>query len=104
MFQYLILTTKSDINDNVTFFQKKEFQGVATSRLVYTPAIEDDGRYLACRVLAGGRIKESLEDTWEIKVLCEQLNKNNLILTTSPFLQISQEFPFALESLWTLTI
>lgn len=52
-------------------FQKREYQGVATSRLVYTPAIEDDGRYLTCRVLAGGRIKESLEDTWEIKVLCE---------------------------------
>ena len=44
---------------------------MATSRLVYTPAIEDDGRYLTCRVLAGGRVKESLEDTWEIKVLCE---------------------------------
>ena len=54
--------------------QKKEYQGVATSRLVYTPAIEEDGRYLSCRVLAGGKIKESLEDTWEIKVLCEFLS------------------------------
>jgi len=42
---------------------KKEYQGVATSRLVYTPATEDDGRYLTCRV------KQTLEDTWEIKVL-----------------------------------
>eukprot|EP00090_Calanus_glacialis_P029736 TRINITY_DN4776_c0_g2_i1.p1 TRINITY_DN4776_c0_g2~~TRINITY_DN4776_c0_g2_i1.p1 ORF type:complete len:861 (-),score=112.71 TRINITY_DN4776_c0_g2_i1:337-2919(-) len=48
---------------------KKEYQGVATSKLLYTPAIEDDGRYLTCRVLAKGRMKESLEDTWEIKVL-----------------------------------
>ena len=53
------------------YFQKKEYQGVATSRLVYTPATEDDGRYLTCRVLAGARVKQSLEDTWEIKVLCE---------------------------------
>ena len=56
------------------YVQKKEYQGVATSRLVYTPAIEEDGRYLSCRVLAGGKIKESLEDTWEIKVLCEFLS------------------------------
>lgn len=48
---------------------KKEYQGVATSKLLYTPAIEDDGRYLTCRVLEEGRMKESLEDTWEIKVL-----------------------------------
>ena len=60
--------------------QKKEYQGVATSRLVYTPAIEEDGRYLTCRVLAGGRIKESLEDTWEIKVLCEFLSCSTAII------------------------
>ena len=55
--------------------QKKEYQGVATSKLLYTPAIEDDGRYLTCRVLAKGRMKESLEDTWEIKVLCKNTKR-----------------------------
>ena len=61
------------------FFQKKEYQGVATSKLLYSPDIGDDGRYLTCRVLAKGRMEESLEDTWEIKVLC----KDSLILLTS---------------------
>ena len=60
-----------DIYLDYHYFQKKEYQGVATSRLVYTPAIQDDGRYLACRVLAGLSVRQSLEDTWEIKVLCE---------------------------------
>jgi hypothetical protein len=53
------------------FHQKKEYQGVATSKLVYVPAIIDDGHYLTCRVLPVGRMEESLEDTWEIKVLCK---------------------------------
>ena len=60
--------------------QKKEYQGVATSRLVYSPAIEEDGRYLSCRVEAGGRMAESLEDTWEIKVLCEFLSCSTAII------------------------
>ena len=76
--------------------QKKEYQGVATSKLLYVPDITDDGHYLTCRspriissrlkqkmfsqtlsyhqhhrVLAEGAMEESLEDTWEIKVLCE---------------------------------
>ena len=55
----------------IVFFQKKEYQGVATSKLLYSPDIGDDGRYLTCRVLAKGRMEESLEDTWEIKVLCK---------------------------------
>ena len=29
--------------------QKKEYQGVATSKLLYVPDIVDDGRYLTCR-------------------------------------------------------
>ena len=62
---------------------------MATSRLVYTPAIEEDGRYLSCRVLAGGKIKESLEDTWEIKVLCKFLYSNNLIFVYCIVLFIS---------------
>ena len=53
------------------FPQKKEYQGVATSKLVYKPDINDDGRYLACRVLPTSKTGKSLEDTWEIKVLCE---------------------------------
>ena len=63
----------------IVFFQKKEYQGVATSKLLYSPDIGDDGRYLTCRVLAKGRMEESLEDTWEIKVLC----KDSLNLLTS---------------------
>ena len=30
-------------------FQKKEYEGVATSKLLYKPQISDDGRYLTCR-------------------------------------------------------
>ena len=56
---------------NICFPQKKEYQGVATSKLVYKPDINDDGRYLACRVLPTSKTGKSLEDTWEIKVLCE---------------------------------
>ena len=63
---------------------------MATSRLVYTPAIEEDGRYLSCRVLAGGKIKESLEDTWEIKVLCKFLHSNNLIQSSPLYLFIDK--------------
>ena len=29
--------------------QKKEYQGVATSKLLYVPDIIDDGHYLTCR-------------------------------------------------------
>ena len=44
---------------------------MATSKLVYVPAIEDDGRYLSCRVSGHGSAETLLEDTWEIKVLCK---------------------------------
>ena len=53
------------------YLQAQEYQGVATSKLVYAPDIGDDGRYLACRVLPTSKAGKSLEDTWEIKVLCE---------------------------------
>lgn len=42
---------------------------MATSKLVYVPAIEDDGRYLTCRVSEPGSHQHILEDNWEIKVL-----------------------------------
>ena len=66
---------------------------MATSKLVYNPDIGDDGRYLACRVLPTTKAGKSLEDTWEIKVLCESqwqriISQNHKEL----FLKITQNY------------
>ena len=53
--------------------QNGEYQGVSTSRLKYVPSIEDDGRYLTCRVIIRAKAEKVLEDSWEIKVLCKYL-------------------------------
>jgi hypothetical protein len=50
---------------------------VSTSRLKYIPTIEDDGRYLSCRVIIRAKTEKVLEDSWEIKVLCKYLTRKN---------------------------
>ena len=71
------------------YLQAKEYQGVATSKLVYKPDIGDDGRYLACRVLPTSKAGKSLEDTWEIKVLCESefVSQNHFSISLRPLTQ-----------------
>jgi hypothetical protein len=65
-------------------FQNGDYQGVSTSRLKYVPNIEDDGRYLTCRVIIRGKAEKVLEDAWEIKVLCKYVYKK--CCGTAPFL------------------
>ena len=80
-FSYLAAERLEFRRDNIFHFvvvQAKEYQGVATSKLVYNPDIRDDGRYLACRVLPTSKAGKSLEDTWEIKVLCESKSESFL--------------------------
>ncbi|XP_023348793.1 uncharacterized protein LOC111717526 [Eurytemora carolleeae] len=59
-------------------YQNSEYQGVATSKLLYKPIIEDDGRYLTCKIIVSGRLEKVLEDSWEIKVLCKE-PKNGIV-------------------------
>jgi hypothetical protein len=62
----------SFVTNNFEFLlQNGDYQGVSTSRLKYVPNIEDDGRYLTCRVIIRGKAEKVLEDSWEIKVLCK---------------------------------
>ena len=80
-FSYLAAERLEFRRGNIFHFvvvQAKEYQGVATSKLVYNPDIRDDGRYLACRVLPTSKAGKSLEDTWEIKVLCESKSESFL--------------------------
>ena len=91
-FSYLAAERLEFRRDNIFHFvvvQAKEYQGVATSKLVYNPDIRDDGRYLACRVLPTSKAGKSLEDTWEIKVLCESefVSQNHFSISLRPLTQ-----------------
>ena len=114
-FSYLAAERLEFRRDNIFHFvvvQAKEYQGVATSKLVYNPDIRDDGRYLACRVLPTSKAGKSLEDTWEIKVLCESKSESFLKRQLLRFwikkglksiLQTSPKFLCGWEPPWTLT-
>ena len=85
-------------------FSEERVPRRATSKLLYSRDIGDDGCYMTCRVLAKGRMEESLEDTWEIKVLCkDSLNLLTLEICILCFDNVQSEY-FILFSFWYFTL